>query len=150
MISNDKIRLKDTKKLFRVLSLDGGGAKGVYTLGVLKEVEAVAKVPLYEVFDLIFGTSTGSIIAALIALGYKIEEIENLYFEIIPKIMQHRFSRGRTLALKAEAEKLFKKQDFSAFKKPIGIVCTNYDFERPMVFNFRVPNTRRYSTRNYR
>src|SRR5262249_54011267 len=57
------------KRLFRVLSLDGGGTKGVYTLGVRKEVEAIDKVPLCEVFDLVFGTSTGSIIAALIASG---------------------------------------------------------------------------------
>jgi patatin-like phospholipase/acyl hydrolase len=63
---------KPTHALFRVLSLDGGGSKGVYTLGVLKEVEALAGKPLCEVFDLIFGTSTGSIIAALIALGYRI------------------------------------------------------------------------------
>jgi predicted patatin/cPLA2 family phospholipase len=124
--------------LFRVLSLDGGGSKGVYTLGVLKEVEALANAPLCEVFDLVFGTSTGSIIAALTALGYKVEEIERLYFTIIPTIMQHRFSSGRTKALKAEARKLFETRTFSAFKMPIGIVCTNYDFERPMVFKYSV------------
>src|SRR5437763_15913580 len=89
-------------RAFRVLSLDGGGAKGVYTLGVLKEVEAIANVPLCEVFDLVFGTSTGAIIAALIGLGYRIEEIENLYFTLIPKIMKNRSSSGRTEALKAE------------------------------------------------
>jgi uncharacterized protein len=50
--------------LYRVLSLDGGGAKGFYTLGVLKEIEGMLGCPLYKRFDLIFGTSTGSIIAA--------------------------------------------------------------------------------------
>jgi uncharacterized protein len=138
MIPNDNIQADATTKPFRVLSLDGGGAKGVYTLGVLKEVEAIAQVPLCEVFDLIFGTSTGSIIAALIALGYRIEEIENLYFTLVPKIMRHRFSKSRTKALKIEAEHLFGKQDFSAFKIPVGIVCTNHDFERPMVFKYSV------------
>ncbi|GHO73941.1 patatin [Ktedonobacter sp. SOSP1-85] len=134
MIGDNKAQLNEVAKPFRVLSLDGGGSKGVYTLGVLKEVEAAANAPLCEVFDLIFGTSTGSIITALIALGYRIEEIENLYFTLIPKIMRHRFSRERTKALKAEADKLFVDQDFSAFKTLVGIVCTNYDFERPMVF----------------
>ena len=56
-------------KPFRILSLDGGGAKGVYTLGVLKEIEALIGCPLWEHFDLVFGTSTGSIIAALTCLG---------------------------------------------------------------------------------
>lgn len=49
------------EKLFRVLSLDGGGAKGFYTLGILREIEAMIGCRLHERFDLIFGTSTGSI-----------------------------------------------------------------------------------------
>ena len=42
----------------RILSLDGGGTKGFYTIGVLKELEAMAGGLLCEHFDLIFGTST--------------------------------------------------------------------------------------------
>ena len=40
---------------FRVLSLDGGGAKGFYSLGALHEIEALAGRPLCEAFDLVFG-----------------------------------------------------------------------------------------------
>jgi patatin-like phospholipase/acyl hydrolase len=43
----------------RILSLDGGGAKGFYTLGVLREIEGMLGSRLHERFDLIFGTSTG-------------------------------------------------------------------------------------------
>lgn len=40
----------------RILSLDGGGAKGFYTLGVLAQVEAMLKgKALWEHFGLIFG-----------------------------------------------------------------------------------------------
>ena len=49
-----------TDSCCRILSLDGGGAKGFYTLGVLKEIEALLDCPLYKRFDLIFGTSTGA------------------------------------------------------------------------------------------
>jgi patatin-like phospholipase/acyl hydrolase len=56
---------------FRVLALDGGGAKGFYTLGVLEEVEALAGSSLSARFDLIFGTSTGAIIAALLASSWR-------------------------------------------------------------------------------
>jgi patatin-like phospholipase/acyl hydrolase len=59
-----------TKSVFRILSLDGGGAKGFYTLGVLREIEGMIGGALHERFDLVFGTSTGAIIGALIALGY--------------------------------------------------------------------------------
>jgi patatin-like phospholipase/acyl hydrolase len=48
------------EKPCRILSLDGGGAKGFYTLGVLREIEGMVQCPLHEKFDLIFGTSTGA------------------------------------------------------------------------------------------
>jgi hypothetical protein len=44
------------RALCRVRTLDGRGAKGFYTLGVLKEVEALIGRPLCERFDLVFGT----------------------------------------------------------------------------------------------
>src|SRR5205085_12684236 len=68
---------------FRILTLDGGGAKGVYTLGVLREVEALIGRRMCEEFNLIYGTSTGAIIAALLGLGKSIEEVTKLYFDIV-------------------------------------------------------------------
>jgi patatin-like phospholipase/acyl hydrolase len=77
-----------SKRLFRILSLDGGGAKGFYTLGVLREVEAAVNKPLCEVFDLIYGTSTGSIIGTLLSIGKKVEVIHELYCEHVPTVMR--------------------------------------------------------------
>lgn len=71
MIEEGLPSIGDAKKPFRILSLDGGGAKGFYTLGVLKEIEGMLGGPLHLHFDLVFGTSTGAIIASLIALGYE-------------------------------------------------------------------------------
>jgi len=119
---------------YKILSLDGGGSKGVYTIGVLREVEALVGKPLCEYFDLVFGTSTGAIITALIGLGYKTEEIERLYLELIPAVMKHRTKRGRTKALEAAATRVFGDKTFSDLKIDTGIVATNYEFERPMVF----------------
>jgi predicted patatin/cPLA2 family phospholipase len=126
---------KNNPSLFRILSLDGGGSKGVYTIGVLKEIEAICGKPLNEVFNLIYGTSTGSIIASLISLGYRVSEIEKLYYSSIPLVMKKRTARGRTEVLKREMEKFFGTRDFTEFKtNSIGIVCTNYGAERPMIF----------------
>ena len=55
------MREPSERKLCRILSLDGGGAKGFYTLGVFREIEGLIGGRLYERFDLVFGTSTGSI-----------------------------------------------------------------------------------------
>lgn len=75
------------KNIFRALSLDGGGAKGFYTLGALKEIEALVGCRLCEKFDLIYGTSTGSIIAALLGLGKSVDEIESLYRKHVVTVM---------------------------------------------------------------
>src|SRR5580658_9885988 len=80
----------------RILSLDGGGAKGFYTIGVLKEIEALVDRPLCECFDLIFGTSTGAIIASLLALGHRVDEIHTLYREYVPAIMRKRSKRAKS------------------------------------------------------
>jgi uncharacterized protein len=45
------------KNLFRILCLDGGGAKGFYSLAVLKEFEGQLSCKLHEHFDLVCGTS---------------------------------------------------------------------------------------------
>lgn len=64
---------------FRILSLDGGGIRGVIEAVILAEVEELIDRPLNQYFHLIAGTSTGSILAAAIATGRKSEEILELY-----------------------------------------------------------------------
>ena len=123
----------------RILSLDGGGAKGFYTLGVLKQIEAMlGNGPLCKQFDLIFGTSTGAIIATLLALGRSIDEIKDLYEAEVPKLMSKRFSRPRTQALEALAAKVFKDATFADMQTGIGIVCARWLEEKPMIFKAHI------------
>lgn len=122
----------------RILSLDGGGAKGFYTLGVLKEIEQMLKCPLHHRFDIVFGTSTGSIIASLISLGYEIDEIHALYKTHVPKVMSCRTRSGRTAALKMLAHDVFKDKTFADVKTGIGVVATKWMSERPMIFKSNV------------
>ena len=84
----------------RILSLDGGGIRGAMTLGFLEKMEEILAAKhdelkvmpkeefrLHHYFDLIGGTSTGSIIAALLAIGgYKVSEIKEMYRELGKKI----------------------------------------------------------------
>ena len=118
----------------RILSLDGGGAKGFYTLGVLKEIEAMFEDPLHTRFELIFGTSTGAIIAALLALGCSVDEIHALYKEHVPTIMRSRTASGRSAALARLASTVFSTKTFADVLTGIGIVATRWEFERPMIF----------------
>lgn len=118
----------------RILSLDGGGAKGFYTLGVLKEIEAMLNCPLYKRFDLIFGTSTGAIIATLIALGYEVDQIHDLYRKHVPAVMSCKRRASRTAALEALAKEVFKQRTFADVKTGIGVVTAKWMTERPMIF----------------
>ena len=78
----------------KILSLDGGGIRGALTLGYLKKLEDILKAKfsdnpdfrLCDYFDLIGGTSTGSIIAASLAIGKTVDEITKLYMELGGKI----------------------------------------------------------------
>lgn len=130
--------MEKENNVLKILTLDGGGSKGVYTLGVLKELELKLGVPLYQHFDLIFGTSTGSIIAALVALGEDIPAIEKLYFELIPKIMSGKSRAEKSNILKSEADRIFAGKKFDAFKTDIGIVSLNYDTQKPLIFKSNI------------
>lgn len=120
--------------LFRILCLDGGGAKGFYTLGVLTEIEAAIGCPLYKCFDCIYGTSTGAIIAALVALGYEVNDILNLYKRHVPRLMRHWTRRSRTKSLRTLAHEVFADARFENVKTGLGIVATRWAMNRPMIF----------------
>src|ERR1700727_1057225 len=91
----------------RILSLDGGGAKGFYTLGVLREVEGLLKCRLHERFDLIFGTSTGAIIAALLSLGHSVQDISVLYENHVPTVMKRKWRSEKSAALAELGNQVF-------------------------------------------
>ena len=70
---------KNEGKAINVLSLDGGGIRGLLELFWLKELEERVGKPCIEIFDLFVGTSTGGIIATGLAAGYTVEELLDIY-----------------------------------------------------------------------
>ncbi|MBY5545983.1 patatin-like phospholipase family protein [Rhizobium leguminosarum] len=119
---------------YRILSLDGGGAKGFYSLGVLAEIEGLVGCRLCEKFDLVFGTSTGAIIASMIALGMSVDEIHENYKTYVPEIMRLKRPEQKSAKLAELAERIFGEAKFDDVKTGIGIVTTKWDVERPMIF----------------
>lgn len=70
----------------KLLSIDGGGIRGLIAIEFLAEVErllrerfAVPDLVLANYFDYVGGTSTGAIIATLVSWGYTTEEIRSFY-----------------------------------------------------------------------
>ena len=80
---------------FYILALDGGGSAGIYSAKILDCLEKSLKVPIRDCFDLITGTSTGSIIAGAAAIGIDMAIVVKLFEREGPKIFQkkpYRFS----------------------------------------------------------
>jgi patatin-like phospholipase/acyl hydrolase len=78
---------------FRILSLDGGGLRGTFSAKFLAEIERELGVRVADHFDLIAGTSTGSIIALGLALGLRAEDMLDFYVERGPDIFRGRRRR---------------------------------------------------------
>ncbi|KAH7858977.1 hypothetical protein Vadar_030079 [Vaccinium darrowii] len=64
----------------RILSMDGGGMKGLATVQILKEIERGTGKQIHEMFDLICGTSTGGMLAVALAIKLmSLEKCEEIY-----------------------------------------------------------------------
>lgn len=98
----------------RILALDGGGLKGILTLGILSRVESVLRerhgdekgFRLCHYFDLIAGTSTGSIIAAALAQGMTVPEVTELYMTLGNRVFEKSFFRQGVLRAKYDENRL--------------------------------------------
>jgi predicted acylesterase/phospholipase RssA len=98
----------------RILALDGGGLRGILTLGVLKQIEQTlcerhGNDPAFRLchyFDLIAGTSTGAIIAATLAIGWSVDEITKKYFELGSRVFQRSLLRQGLFRAKYDEARL--------------------------------------------
>jgi len=89
----------------RILALDGGGLRGIVTLGYLKEIETLLRkrhgggvdFRLGHYFDLIAGTSTGAIIAAGLAIGMTVDDLIGHYVKLGRKVFKGSFLKNGIL-----------------------------------------------------
>ena len=113
-LKNKDDHLRADGKPKRILALDGGGLKGILSIGILQEVEELLRerhgggkdFRLCHYFDLIAGTSTGAIIAAALALGWSVERIRETYMQLGEKVFEKSFLRKGFLRAKYDDKKL--------------------------------------------
>ena len=98
-----------------ILSIDGGGMRGILTIQLLKKLETVAGSPCYEWCDMVAGTSTGGIIAALILKKKSAIEIEELYVKLVSRV----FTRRNILANRFYNPPAFDKKNYRNLLKEI-------------------------------
>jgi hypothetical protein len=77
--------------VIRILEVDGGGIKGMIPITVLKEIERVVGKPIYEIFDLMVGTSVGAIICGVLASGKTSAcRLNDFMLKVIPEMFHWR------------------------------------------------------------
>lgn len=74
------------QRRFQILSLDGGGIRGLFAAAILARWEENLGAPIANHFDLVTGTSTGGIIALGLGLGLRPREIVQFYLNKGPRI----------------------------------------------------------------
>jgi len=79
----------------RILSIDGGGIKGVFPAAFLADLEFELDAPLASYFDLITGTSTGGIIALGLGMRIPAKDILGFYEDRGPEIFRGGKGIGR-------------------------------------------------------
>jgi patatin-like phospholipase/acyl hydrolase len=135
---------------FQILSLDGGGIKGLFSAAVLSAIEDDLNVNVVDHFDLITGTSTGGIIALGLSLGMRPREIVEFYLSkgslIFPTGFRvkwrhwlwNKFSQN---PLRAALEECFKDKRIADCTK--RVVIPSYNIGEDDVYIFRTPHAER-------
>ena len=72
--------MQTKENVFKILTIDGGGIKGLYSASVLARIEEKTGKKIGDHFDMICGTSTGGLIALALSKGLSAQEIADMYF----------------------------------------------------------------------
>ena len=136
---------------FQILSLDGGGIKGLFSAAVLASIEEDLDIRIQDHFDLIAGTSTGGIIALGLGIGLRPREIVEFYHSKGPSIfnkmwgvrsLQHWIRRKfPQKTLHAELGKVYGGKKLSDCTK--RLVIPSYSLTDDDVYIFRTPHHER-------
>jgi patatin-like phospholipase/acyl hydrolase len=149
------------KREFKILSIDGGGLRGIIPATFLAELEKLVNGSLWKYFDLICGTSTGGIIALAMSVEKPITQIKELYetkatkiFPYLPKYCFHKRilriikmffldgGRYETNYLEDELKKEFKKNgNFLKMKDAKTKLCIpSIDITNGKVVVYKTPH----------
>ncbi|MDR2706884.1 MAG: patatin-like phospholipase family protein [Planctomycetaceae bacterium] len=141
--------------MFKILSIDGGGFRGVYAAHILKRIEETYKVSWTTDFDMITGTSTGSIIAAGLVCGMSAKEVVDKYETLgktvfkkklscrlwgIGGLLSQCYSPYNANNLKKELENVFGNKKLGDYKFPLLIPATDIANGTVYVFKSQYDN----------
>ena len=145
--------LPDTKlPVLQVLSLDGGGLRGIFAAASLAAWEDDFGTSVADHFDLIVGTSTGGIIALALGFGMSPAEVVSIYVDHGERIFP-RVRRARRQLLRHLVRPRYCKAEFRAVLQEcfgdrilgdskVRLAIPTYDLVADHVHLFRTPHHR--------
>jgi patatin-like phospholipase/acyl hydrolase len=106
----------------RILSIDGGGTRGLFPATMITQLEQDYAKPVTEIFDVIIGSATGGIIATALAAGLKGHQIRDIYLNEAGSLLPKNFWRQSKLTnlLNLFRAKYSNQGLYGALKKHIG------------------------------
>ncbi len=117
---------------FNILSLDGGGVRGIFAGQILNLMHDKLGIDPYSEFNLFVGTSTGSIVAASLATHQNLSELVEDYESFAPSIFKKRLSiygmlrsRYNLNGLESFIQKRFDQITLGQITVPLIINATN-------------------------
>ncbi|MXZ48976.1 MAG: patatin-like phospholipase family protein [Candidatus Dadabacteria bacterium] len=142
--------MEQKTRFFRILSLDGGGIRGIFSARVLDLMNDKLGINTYNTFDLLVGTSTGSIVAAAVATRYNLSKLVQDYECHAPRIFKKRFplcgflrSRYDNEILENLLHESFGEITLGDIKTPLIINATNVSTGKVHVFKSSYQEERR-------
>ncbi len=135
---------------FQILSLDGGGIKGLFSAAILAFLEDDLDINIIDHFDLIVGTSTGGLIALGLGSGLTPKEIVEFYVIQGPKI----FPASRLSNIKKYIQRKYSAEPVENTLKScfgekrladsvIRLVIPSYNIGEDHIYLFKTPHHER-------
>ena len=136
------------QRCFTVLSLDGGGIRGIFSAAILAGIEDVLGHPVTDHFDLVVGTSTGGIIAAGLGAGLRPADLLSMYVDGMTTIFPQ---RARLNPLRSVVRPKYRSDGLeSVLRRTFGdrllgdsvlpLVITSFDLGENEVHLFKTPH----------
>lgn len=140
------------KKPFKILCIDGGGIKGLFSAQVLAEFEEAFNTSTSEHFDLVCGTSTGGIIALGVAGGIPMKDVVQFYMNNGPRIFSQHLKKVKLVewllilkqavikskysdkSLKDALERVFDSKKIGESQNLLCIPAFNITTSEPRIF----------------
>lgn len=148
------LSVMETARKFQILSLDGGGIRGLFSAALLAKIEESQGVRIVDHFDLITGTSTGGIIALGLGMGMSPREIVHFYVSEGPKIFRKTpfwtsikwslWSKYSQDPLMLALKKYFGDRLIADSKR--RLVIPSYNLAKDEVYVFKTPHHSRLTT----